>query len=155
MTRKSEISAGLLVFRRKPDLEILLGHPGGPFWARKDAGAWSIPKGELEEGDDELAAAQREFEEETGSRVSGAFLTLEPLRLKSGKIIHAWAVRGDIDASAIRSNAFSMEWPPRSGRQQEFPEVDRGGWFTMEKAREKIHPGQQGFLDQLKERISS
>lgn len=150
------ISAGILLYRfRDGTLEVFLIHPGGPYWHGKDAGAWSIPKGELEEGDDELAAAQREFEEETGSRVSGEFLPLEPLRLKSGKIIHAWAVRGDIDASAIRSNAFSMEWPPRSGRQQEFPEVDRGGWFTMEKAREKIHPGQQGFLDQLKERISS
>ncbi|HSS69605.1 MAG TPA: NUDIX domain-containing protein, partial [Casimicrobiaceae bacterium] len=123
------ISAGILLYRfRNGTLEVFLIHPGGPYWHGKDAGAWSIPKGELEEGDDELAAAQREFEEETGSRVSGAFLPLEPLRLKSGKIIHAWAVRGDIDASAIRSNAFSMEWPPRSGRQQEFPEVDRGGW---------------------------
>jgi predicted NUDIX family NTP pyrophosphohydrolase len=150
------ISAGILLYRfRDGTLEVFLIHPGGPYWHGKDAGAWSIPKGELEEGDDELAAAQREFEEETGSRVSGEFLALEPLRLKSGKIIHAWAVRGNIDASAIRSNAFSMEWPPRSGRQQEFPEVDRGGWFTMETAREKIHPGQQGFLDQLEERLSS
>ena len=150
------ISAGILLYRfRDGTLEIFLIHPGGPYWHGKDAGAWSIPKGELEEGDDELAAAQREFEEETGSRVSGEFLALEPLRLKSGKIVHAWAVRGDIDASAIRSNAFSMEWPPRSGRQQEFPEVDRGGWFTMGAAREKIHPGQQGFLDQLEERLSS
>lgn len=150
------ISAGILLYRfRDGTLEVFLIHPGGPYWHGKDAGAWSIPKGELEEGDDELAAAQREFEEETGSRVSEEFLPLEPLQLKSGKIIHAWAVRGDIDASAIKSNAFSMEWPPRSGRQQEFPEVDRGGWFTMETGREKIHPGQLGFLDQLRKRLSS
>jgi predicted NUDIX family NTP pyrophosphohydrolase len=152
----TRISAGILLYRfRNGTLEVLLVHPGGPYWHGKDVGAWSIPKGELEEGDDELAAAQREFEEETGSRVSGEFLALEPLQLKSGKIVHAWALRGDIDASTIRSNAFSMEWPPRSGRQKEFPEVDRGGWFTMEAAREKIHPGQRGFLDQLEERLSS
>jgi predicted NUDIX family NTP pyrophosphohydrolase len=150
------ISAGILLYRfRGETLEVFLVHPGGPYWRGKDAGAWSIPKGELEDGDDELAAAQREFEEETGLRVSGEFVPLEPLRLKSGKIVHAWALLGDIDASSIRSNLFSMEWPPRSGRQQEFPEVDRGGWFTMEAAREKIHAGQMGFLDQLQERLSS
>ena len=152
----TRVSAGILLYRfRGETLEVFLIHPGGPYWRGKDTGAWSIPKGELEEGDNELAAAQREFEEETGSRVSGEFIPLEALRLKSGKIVYAWALRGDIDASAIRSNSFSIEWPPRSGRQQEFPEVDRGGWFTMEAAREKIHPGQLGFIDQLQERLSS
>jgi predicted NUDIX family NTP pyrophosphohydrolase len=152
----ARISAGILLYRYSGEiLEVFLVHPGGPYWRGKDAGAWSIPKGELEEGDDALAAAQREFLEETGSRASGEFIPLDPLRLKSGKIVHAWALRGDIDASAILSNTFSMEWPPRSGRQQEFPEVDRGGWFTMEAAREKILPGQLGFIDQLQEHLSS
>jgi predicted NUDIX family NTP pyrophosphohydrolase len=149
------VSAGILLHRlRSGTLEVFLVHPGGPFWRGKDAGAWSIPKGEVEEGDDLLKTAQREFEEETGSRVSGEFFALTPLKQKSGKVVHAWALSGDIDASSVRSNTFSMEWPPRSGRQQEFPEVDRGAWFTIAVAREKILPGQRGFLDQLQEHIS-
>jgi predicted NUDIX family NTP pyrophosphohydrolase len=148
------VSAGILLHRlRNGTLEVFLVHPGGPFWRGKDAGAWSIPKGEVEEGDEPLNTAQREFEEETGSRVSGEFFALKPLKQKSGKLVHAWALSGNIDASSVRSNTFSMEWPPRSGRQQEFPEVDRGAWFTIAAAREKILPGQRGFLDQLQEHI--
>src|SRR5690606_31187822 len=145
-------SAGILLYRlRSGAVEVFLVHPGGPFWARKDAGAWSIPKGEFDEGEDALAHAKREFFEETGSPVDGDFHALAPVRLKSGKTIHAWAVEGDIDADAIRSNLFSMEWPPRSGRQAEFPEVDRGGWFALPMAREKIQEGQRSLLAQLAE----
>jgi predicted NUDIX family NTP pyrophosphohydrolase len=144
------LAAGILLYRfRAGALEVFLVHPGGPFWQNKDAGAWSIPKGEVEAGSDLLATAQREFHEETGSHVSGEFVALTPLRQKSGKLVHAWAVMGDIDASSIVSNSFSLEWPPRSGRQQEFPEVDRGEWFAMPAALEKILPGQHGFLDEL------
>ena len=145
-----QISAGILLYRiRKGALEVFLVHPGGPYWRNKDVGAWSIPKGLLEEGDDELAAAKREFQEETGSPVNGEFTALTPLKQPSGKVVHAWAVQGDIDASAVRSNLFPMEWPPRSGKMQDFPEVDRGGWFTLDIAREKILNGQRGFIDQL------
>ena len=150
------VSAGILLYRlRNGTLEVFLVHPGGPFWRGKDIGAWSIPKGEIEEGADTLATARREFEEETGSRVDGEFVALKPLEQKSGKLVHAWALQGDIDASSIKSNSFSMEWPPRSGKQQEFPEVDRGGWFTIAAAREKILPGQRGFIDQLEDHLSS
>ena len=150
------ISAGILLYRiRAGTPEVFLVHPGGPYWQRKDAGAWSIPKGELEEGVDPLSAAQREFHEETGSRVSGEFVPLTPIRQRSGKLVHAWAVRGDIDASSIASNTFSIEWPPRSGQQREFPEVDRGDWFTIAAAREKISAGQCGFLDQLQQYLDS
>jgi predicted NUDIX family NTP pyrophosphohydrolase len=144
------ISAGVLLYRiRAGTPEVFLVHPGGPYWQHKDAGAWSIPKGEVEDGADPLAAAQREFHEETGSRVSGEFVALTPLKQRSGKLVHAWAVKGDIDAASIASNSFSIEWPPRSGQQREFPEVDRGEWFTIAAAREKISAGQRGFLDQL------
>jgi predicted NUDIX family NTP pyrophosphohydrolase len=144
-------SAGLLMYRRRGELEVFLVHPGGPFWAKKDTGAWSIPKGEYRPGDDPLAAARREFREETGFSVAGEFTPLTPLKQPSGKIIQAWAVEGDCDAGAIRSNTFTLEWPPRSGRQQEFPEVDRAGWFTLTAAREKIIKGQVGFLDELEQ----
>lgn len=149
------ISAGILLYRvRDEALEVFLVHPGGPYWQRKDAGAWSIPKGELDDEADPLATAQREFHEETGSRASGEFLPLAPLKQPGGKIVHAWAVQGDIDPRSIASNTFSMEWPPRSGKQQEFPEADRGDWFTIDAAKEKISIGQRGFLDQLQDRIS-
>jgi predicted NUDIX family NTP pyrophosphohydrolase len=143
-------SAGLLMYRRTGSgLEVFLVHPGGPFWAKKDLGAWSIPKGELAANEDPLVAAQREFEEETGMRPDGLFIRLTPIKQPSGKTIHAWAFEGDCDADAIRSNSFSMEWPPRSGRQQEFPEVDRAEWFTIEVAKEKIVKGQSGFIQEL------
>jgi predicted NUDIX family NTP pyrophosphohydrolase len=143
-------SAGLLLYRRGPrGLEVLLVHPGGPFWAKKDLGAWSIPKGEFDPAEDPLAAARREFEEETGFRVEGRFISLTPRKQPSGKIIHAWAVEGDLDPGAVRSNPFTLEWPPRSGRVQEFPEIDQAGWFTLEEAKAKIMKGQRGFLEEL------
>lgn len=143
-------SAGILLFRRKTHgLEVLLVHPGGPLWAKKDEGAWSIPKGEIETGEDPLAAARREFEEELGSPVSGEFIKLAPIRQASGKVVHAWAVEGDFDPATVTGGMFRMEWPPRSGRQQQFPEVDGAEWFTMEQARRKINKGQIPLLDQL------
>jgi predicted NUDIX family NTP pyrophosphohydrolase len=143
-------SAGLLLFRETPaSVEVLLVHPGGPYWATRDDGAWSIPKGELSEGEEPLAAAKREFEEEMGRAVDGDCLPLEPLRQPGGKLVFAWAVCSDFDPSALRSNAFSMEWPPRSGRQQQFPEVDRAAWFEIQAAKQKILKGQAPFLDQL------
>jgi predicted NUDIX family NTP pyrophosphohydrolase len=148
----ARLSAGLLLYRRRRGvLEVLLVHPGGPFWAGKDAGAWSIPKGEFSPGEDPLAAAKREFGEETGFTAVGEFLPLSPVKQPSGKIIFAWAVAGDCDPGAIRSNTFTLEWPPRSGRRQEFPEVDRAGWFSLAGAREKIIPGQAGFLEELRQ----
>lgn len=124
-------------------------HPGGPFWTKKDDGAWSIPKGEFTDDEDPLDAAKREFKEETGSEMNGEFQKLDPVRQPSGKIVHAWALRGDVDASAARSNPFSMEWPKGSGRMQEFPEVDRAAWFSIVEARRKLLKGQVAFLDQL------
>jgi len=150
MSRKH--SAGLVIYRRRnAALEILLVHPGGPFWARKDLGAWSIPKGEFDPASEEdaLSAAKREFEEETGYTASGEFVPLTEIRQSSAKIIHAWAVEGDFDASGVRSNTFSMEWPPRSGRIGEFPEVDRAEWFPIAEAKQRIVRGQLGFLEQL------
>lgn len=129
---------------------MFLVHPGGPFWAGKDLGAWSIPKGEIEEGEDLLEAARREFEEETGFRPEGVFRELAPVRQKSGKVVHAWAVEGDCDAAAIRSNTFPLEWPPRSGRWMDVPEVDRAGWFDLDTARAKILEGQRGLLEELR-----
>ena len=128
---------------------MFLAHPGGPFWAKKDAGAWGIPKGEIGEREDPLVAARREFLEETGFPVDGRFIELTPVRQKAGKVVHAWAAEGDCDAGAIRSNLFSMEWPPKSGRMREFPEVDRAAWLGMDEAREKILDGQKPLLDEL------
>lgn len=143
-------SAGILMYRRGRDaVELFLVHPGGPFWARKDLGAWSIPKGEYEAGEDPLAAARREFQEETGFEARGDFIPLGSLRQPSGKVIAIWAVEGTCDAAAIRSNPFSMEWPPRSGHMAEFPEVDRAGWFTPTEARAKLTRGQIPVVDAL------
>ncbi|MBV8508806.1 MAG: NUDIX domain-containing protein, partial [Xanthobacteraceae bacterium] len=132
MARKAEISAGILVYRETNGaLEVLLAHPGGPFWARKDEGAWTIPKGLVEPGADLLATAQREFTEETGFVADGPFVPLAPVRQSSGKIVHAFACRGDVDAAKLISNTFEIEWPPRSGRRRQFPEVDRAAWFDL------------------------
>ncbi|MGR7026424.1 NUDIX domain-containing protein [Geodermatophilus sp. URMC 62] len=144
-------SAGVLLYRREPDgsVAVLLGHMGGPFWARKDDGAWSIPKGEYADGEDPLAAARREFAEELGSPVPAAGLVpLGDLRA-GGKVLTVWAAEGDLDATAIRSNTFPLEWPPRSGRVQEFPEVDRAAWFVVEEARAKLVTGQLPYLQRL------
>jgi len=144
-------SSGILLHRGTgAALEVLLVHPGGPFWAKKDAGAWSIPKGEHDAEEEALTAALREFEEETGARPDvGELEDLGTVRQKSGKVVQAWALAGDLDADAIRSNTFTMQWPPRSGRQAEFPEVDRAAWFSLDEARERILPAQAAFLDRL------
>jgi predicted NUDIX family NTP pyrophosphohydrolase len=150
------VSAGLLMFRRRhSDLEVLLVHPGGPYWRKKDLGSWSIPKGEYTEGETALAAAMREFEEETGIKPSGEFTPLDDIRQPSGKIITAWAFEGDCSPAEIRSNLFSMEWPPRSGKTREFPEIDRANWFSLEDAKARILKGQAGFLDRLISRVQS
>jgi predicted NUDIX family NTP pyrophosphohydrolase len=151
-------SSGILLFRKTTtgDLEVLLVHPGGPFWAKKDLGAWSIPKGEHEEDEDAQACAIREFTEETGSAPNPGELTdLGTVRLKSRKVIQAWALEGDLDASKVTSNTFSLQWPPRSGKFQEFPEVDRADWFGLEEAAQRINPAQAAFLDRLRNRFGS
>ena len=130
-------------------LQVFLVHPGGPFFTKKDEGAWSVPKGELDEGEDALAAARREFEEETGCRAEGTFIPLSPVTQKNGKIVLAWAMEGDCDADAIRSNTFALEWPPKSGRVRDFPEVDRAGWFTVDEAKKKSNPAQAALVDEL------
>ena len=142
------------MFRRcGADVQVFLVHPGGPFWKKKDEGAWSIPKGECDEGEDPLHAAKREFEEETGIKANGEFIALDQIKQPSGKIIVAWAFEGDSLPTAIRSNTFSMEWPPKSGHQREFPEADRAEWFNLENARKRIVKGQIGFLDRLMVRL--
>jgi predicted NUDIX family NTP pyrophosphohydrolase len=149
-------SAGILLYRRTPALEVLLVHPGGPFWAKKDLGAWSIPKGEHDDEEDALACARREFEEETGTKpAAGELDDLGSVRQKSGKVVQAWALEGDLDPATIRSNTFTLEWPPRSGRSQEFPEVDRAEWFALEQAAERINPAQAAFLTRLAERFDT
>lgn len=146
----AKISAGLLLYRRqKGQVEVFLVHPGGPFWARKDLGAWTIPKGEVEPGQDELAEARREFHEETGTAIDGRFQPLKPVRQAGGKTVRAWAVEGDCDAKRIVSNTFMMEWPPRSGKTRSFPEVDRAAWLDLETARTKINPAQAALVDEL------
>jgi predicted NUDIX family NTP pyrophosphohydrolase len=142
-------SAGILLYRKTKQLEVLLVHPGGPFFARKDLGSWSIPKGLYEAGEDPLEAAKREFEEETGTAIEGEFRALGAVRLKSGKEVKAWAVEGNLDASSVVSNTFEIEWPPRSGRMQTFPEIDQAEWFEMELARKKMNERQTAFLDEL------
>jgi predicted NUDIX family NTP pyrophosphohydrolase len=143
-------SAGLLVYRRRNSgAEVLLVHPGGPFWQNKDRGAWSIPKGEFSLHEDPLEVARREFHEETGFTADGSFVAIQPLKQPGGKTVHAWLVEGDFDPAQVRSNTFSIEWPRGSGKVCEFPEVDRAGWFTIAEAREKILPGQRAFLDAL------
>jgi predicted NUDIX family NTP pyrophosphohydrolase len=149
MARKTEISAGLLVFRRRPNLEVLLGHPGGPYWGRKDDGAWSIPKGLVEGNDDLIAAAQRELAEETGFVADGTFTPLAPVRQTSGKIVHAFAVEADFDLKRFTSNTFEIEWPPRSGRRQAFPEIDRVGYFGVDEAMRKILAYQHPLIREL------
>jgi predicted NUDIX family NTP pyrophosphohydrolase len=151
-----KISAGLLLHRTaNGQLEIFLVHPGGPFWAKKDDGTWSIPKGEFSPGEDPLAAAQREFHEETGLTVAGPFVPLTPVKQPGGKIVHAWAVAAPhLDPATIRSNTFSLEWPPRSGKSREFPEVDRAAWFPLPEARAKILKGQLPLLAQLEQQLN-
>ena len=149
-------SAGLLMFRvQRGQLEVFLAHLGGPFWAGKDHGAWSIPKGEISEGEDLLDAAQREFAEETGCRATDPFIPLTPVTQRGGKRVHAWAVEGDCDPAQLRSNTFSIEWPPKSGRRQEFPEVDRAEWFTITVALEKILSGQRELILELAMKLSA
>ena len=146
-------SAGLLVFRRvNGALEVLLAHPGGPFWARKDEGAWSIPKGECEPGEDPFAAARREFLEETSLNPEGDFIELKPVRQPGGKTVVAWAVECDLDPGGFHSNTFRLEWPPRSGKFQEVPEIDKLGWFDWPVALRKILKGQRPFIEQLLDR---
>ena len=148
-------SAGILLWRLTgARLEVMLVHPGGPFWARKDEGAWSIPKGEIPEGEEPVATAAREFVEETGCALQGDLVALGSVKQKSGKVVHAWALRGDFDVATLRSNTFEMEWPPRSRKMQSFPEVDRAEWFEVDAARRKINPAQEAFLDRL-ERLTS
>jgi predicted NUDIX family NTP pyrophosphohydrolase len=152
----TKLSAGILLYRgAPPSLELLLVHPGGPFWAKKDGGAWSIPKGEYVQGEDPLTAAKREFAEELGSPPpQGEFVDLGELKQPSRKIISAFAASGDFDPASLQSNRFDLEWPPKSGRLQFFPEVDRAQWFTPEAARVKILPGQEPFIDRLLERLA-
>jgi predicted NUDIX family NTP pyrophosphohydrolase len=146
----SKVSAGLLMHRvREGKLEFLLAHPGGPFWKDRDAGAWTIPKGEIQPGEEPLAAAQREFEEEVGFKPHGRFIELTPIRQRSGKLVHAWGFEGDCDPSRVHSNVFKMEWPPHSGRFEECPEVDRAGFFDLEEARKKINPAQMPLLEEM------
>jgi predicted NUDIX family NTP pyrophosphohydrolase len=143
-------SAGLLLYRRRPrGLEVLLVHPGGPFWRAKDLGAWSLAKGEIDAGEEPEAAALREFEEETGTRLDGVPVPLGEVRQTGGKTVVGFALEGDLDADAIRSITFELEWPPRSGRRRAYPEVDRAGWFTLDEAREKLNAAQAAFLDRL------
>lgn len=151
----SRRSAGILLYRHTQagGIEVLLVHPGGPYWVNKDAGAWGIPKGGYEDGEDALTAALREFEEETGRRLTGEPVPLGSFRQSSAKTVEAWAVEGDFDPDQLRSNAFSMQWPPRSGQMQEFPEIDRAMWFTPEAAVAKMHKGQRAILAALLQRL--
>ena len=149
-------SAGLLLYRRRRgSLEVFLVHPGGPFWPKKDDGAWSIPKGEFSAGENPLDAAKREFREETGLVAEGEYLPLKPIRQRGGKIVYAWAVLSHFEPAAVNSNTFSMEWPRGSGTMRKFPEVDRAGWFTIDWARRKILKSQLNLLEQLEQTLAS
>jgi len=154
MRRTKEISAGLLAFRRKNGLEVLLAHPGGPFWAKKDDGAWTIPKGLIEPGDEPLATARREFKEETNLNAIGNVIALDPVIQKSGKVVYAWAVEADLDLAAFVSNTFEIEWPPKSGLRRSFPEIDRIAYFTLPIAMTKIIAYQQPLLRELQQRLA-
>jgi predicted NUDIX family NTP pyrophosphohydrolase len=148
MVKKS--SAGLLMYRSAGrSVEILAVHPGGPFWAKKDLGSWSIPKGEFDESESAFEAAKREFTEETGASPEGTFIGLKPVRHKSGKIVHAWAIEGQFDVGSLKSNTFELEWPPKSGRIQSFPEIDRAGWFSIPDGVAKLVPAEVSFVDEL------
>jgi len=155
MRRGIEISAGLLAYRRRDDLEVLLAHPGGPFWAKKDDGAWTIPKGLAEPGTDLLATAQREFAEETNLTAAGHFIPLPAVRQKSGKLVHAWAFEADLDLAAFASNSFEIEWPPKSGRRRSFPEIDRIAYFALPAAMIKILEYQRPLLRELASRLDA
>jgi predicted NUDIX family NTP pyrophosphohydrolase len=154
MPRGKQISAGILAFRRRPELEVLLAHPGGPFWAKKDVGVWTIPKGLVEPGDELIAAAWREFREETNLVAEGDMIALAPVVQKSGKLVHAFAVEADLDISQFASNSFALEWPPRSGRQQSFPEIDRIAYFAVPIAKVKIITYQLPLLAELERRLA-
>jgi predicted NUDIX family NTP pyrophosphohydrolase len=150
----AKISAGILLYRRRPaGVEVMLAHPGGPFWAKKDLGAWSIPKGLVNEGEDWLAAAKREFQEETGMAIAGDFVELGAFKQPGGKTIVAFAQEGDFDPASLTSNAFSIEWPPRSGRTAEFPEVDKAAWYSIDEAMDKAAPGQRPIIGALAEML--
>jgi predicted NUDIX family NTP pyrophosphohydrolase len=149
-------SAGILLYRIKNNVpELLLAHPGGPFWVNKDIGAWTIPKGEFTDEEEPLEAAKREFKEETGVDVAGEFIELTPVKLKSGKTVYAWLLKGDMDATKIKSNTFQLEWPPNSGIKKNFPEIDKAQWFNIKDAKEKINPGQIGFIDEFVKWLSA
>jgi predicted NUDIX family NTP pyrophosphohydrolase len=153
--RMPKRSAGILVYRRAGSgIEVFLVHPGGPFWAKKEFRAWSIPKGEYEEGEDPFTVALREFREETGQEIAGDWLPLATVKTPGGKFLSSWAVEGVVDAAAIVSNEFAMEWPPRSGRMQMFPEVDRAAWFALPEARERVHAGMVPILDELARKLA-
>ena len=149
-------SFGIVLYRwRQGEPQVLLVHMGGPYWSHRDAGAWTIPKGERESDEDPLGAARREFLEETGQPISGSFLPLTPIKQRSGKTVTAWAIEGEFEPSQLHSNLFSLEWPPRSGKMQQFPEVDRAAWFTPAEARTRMIEGQAALLDQLLSRLGS
>jgi predicted NUDIX family NTP pyrophosphohydrolase len=153
MPRRTQVSAGILAFRRSPELEVLLAHPGGPFWAKKDAGAWTIPKGLVEPGDELIAAARREFTEETNLVARGDLLALAPVVQKSGKLVHAFVLEADFDLSQFASNMFIAEWPPKSGRRESFPEIDRVAYFALPLAQRKIIAYQRPLLAELDRRL--
>jgi predicted NUDIX family NTP pyrophosphohydrolase len=153
--RPTQISAGILAHRRRDELEVLLAHPGGPFWAKRDAGAWTIPKGLIEPGDDPIGAARREFKEETGLVADGRVIELAPVRQKSGKLVHAFALDADFDLAGFASNTFEIEWPPKSGRRQTFPEIDRIAYFTLPVAKVKILAYQLPLLSELEKRVTA